>query len=167
MCVQLELGVYQRPLTRILLQKHCDTNGSRIVIQIGGLYTTFCQDEGIFWQNYRDTNGRCIAILFKSIGVKGRYLTLLMEIDSPGILVCNWKVNRKYLVEAPELHQIIPARKPRVTDALCNWEVNSKMLKVCVIILGPIVLGYFILSSAANSVSSSKKLGEFILAHKK
>ena len=26
--------------------------------------------------------------------------------------------------DAPDLHKIIPARKPCVTDALCNWEIN-------------------------------------------
>ena len=57
------LGVSQRPLTLILLQKYRDTNGRRIVIQIGGVYTTFCQEEGILLQKYRDRNGRCIAIL--------------------------------------------------------------------------------------------------------
>ena len=66
------LGVFQRPLTLILLQKYHDTNGRRIVIQIGGVYTTFCQEEGILLQKYRDRNGRCIAILFKSIGVRAR-----------------------------------------------------------------------------------------------
>ena len=68
-----ELGVSQRPLTLILLQKHRDTNGRRIVIQIGGVYTTFCQEEGILLLKYRDRNGRCIAILFKSVRVRGRY----------------------------------------------------------------------------------------------
>ena len=67
-----ELGVVQRPLTLILLQKHRDTNGRRIVIEIGGVYTTFCQEEGILLQKYRDRNGRCIAILFKSLGVSGQ-----------------------------------------------------------------------------------------------
>ena len=37
-------GVSQRPLTLILLQKHRDTNGRRIVMQIG-VYTTICQEE--------------------------------------------------------------------------------------------------------------------------
>ena len=54
----LEWGVSQRPLTLILLQKYRDTNGRRIVIQVGGVYTTFCQEEDI---------------LFKSIGVRGRF----------------------------------------------------------------------------------------------
>ena len=67
------LGVSQRPLTLILLQKYRDTNGSRIVMQIGGVYTTLCQKEGILLQKYRDRNGRCIAILFKCIGVRGRF----------------------------------------------------------------------------------------------
>ena len=71
-------GVLQRPLTPILLQKYRDTNGRRIVIQIGGVYTTFCQKEGILLQKYRDRNGRCIAILLKSIGVRGRF-------DSPDL----------------------------------------------------------------------------------
>ena len=43
-----------------------------------GVYTTFCQEEGILLQKYRDRNGRCIAILFKSIGVWGRF-------DSPDV----------------------------------------------------------------------------------
>ena len=69
----LSWGVFQRPLTLILLQKHCDTSGRRIVIQIDGVYTTFCQKEGILLQKYRDRNGRCIAILFRSIRVRGRF----------------------------------------------------------------------------------------------
>ena len=67
------VGVSQQPLTLILLQKYRDTNGRRIVIQIGGVYTTFCQEEGILLQKYRDRNGRCMAILFKSIGVRGQF----------------------------------------------------------------------------------------------
>ena len=43
------------------------------MIQIGGVYTTFCWKEGILLQTYRDKNGRCIAILVKSIGVRGRF----------------------------------------------------------------------------------------------
>ena len=58
-------GVSQRPLTLILLQTCRDTNGRHMVIQIGGVYTTFCQEEGIRLQKYRDRNGRGIAILFK------------------------------------------------------------------------------------------------------
>ena len=52
-----KLGVFQRPLTLILLQKYRDTNGSRIVIQIGGVHTTFSQEEGILLQKYRDLSG--------------------------------------------------------------------------------------------------------------
>ena len=48
------------------------------MIQIGGVYTTFCQEEVILLQKYCDRNGRCIAILFKSIGVRGRF-------DSPDV----------------------------------------------------------------------------------
>ena len=70
------LGLCNRPLTLILLQKYRDTNGRRIVIQIGGVYTTFCQEEGILLQKYCYRNGRCIAILFKSIGVRGRFDSL-------------------------------------------------------------------------------------------
>ena len=42
------LGECSNELTLILLQTCRDANGSRIVIQIGGVYTTFCQKEGIF-----------------------------------------------------------------------------------------------------------------------
>ena len=65
-------GVFQRPLTLILLQKYRHTNGSRVVIQIGGVYTTFCQEEGILLHKYRDRNGRCIAMFFKCIEVRGQ-----------------------------------------------------------------------------------------------
>ena len=41
-----------------------DTNGRRIAIQIGGVYTTFCQGEGILLQKYHDRNGRCVSRCF-------------------------------------------------------------------------------------------------------
>ena len=82
------LGVFQRPLTLILPQKYRDTNGSRIVIQIGGVYTTFCQEEGILLQKYADRNGRCIAILFKSIGVRGRFTTVVVFCHHRSELLC-------------------------------------------------------------------------------
>ena len=60
--------MFQRPIRCVpttpdpnKMQKYRDTNGSRIVIQIGGVYTTFCQEEGILLEKYRDRNGRCIA----------------------------------------------------------------------------------------------------------
>ena len=65
------LEVFQQPLSLILLQKYRDTNGRRIVIQIGGVYTTFCQETGILLQKYRDRNGRCIAILFEKYRGQG------------------------------------------------------------------------------------------------
>ena len=41
------------------------------MIQSGDVHTqsTFCQEEVILLRKYRDRNGGCIAILFKSIGV--------------------------------------------------------------------------------------------------
>ena len=73
--------MFQRPLTLMLLQKYRDTNGRSIVLQIGGVYTTFCQEEGILLQEYRDRHGRCIAILFESIGV--RVDLTLLSLDGP------------------------------------------------------------------------------------
>ena len=43
------------------------------MIQIGGVYTTLFQEEGILLQKYRDRNGRCIATLFKTIRVRGQF----------------------------------------------------------------------------------------------
>ena len=43
-------------------------------------------------------------------------------------------------MKAPELRKIIPARKPCVADVLCNWEMNIPKEKICVVILGPIVM---------------------------
>ena len=62
------------------------------------------------------------------------------KINSQTINVCNWRVHRKYLVKAPKLHNIVPASKPYVTDVLCNWVLNSQMIKIRVIILGPIIV---------------------------
>ena len=73
---RLQLRVLQRPLTLILLQQLRDTNGRRIVIQVGGVYTTFFQVLGILCKNIAIEMGR-VSILFKSIGVRGRF-------DSPG-----------------------------------------------------------------------------------
>ena len=44
--------MFQRPLTLIVLKKSRDTNGRRIVIQIGGVYTTFCQEGAILLPHY-------------------------------------------------------------------------------------------------------------------
>ena len=84
------LGVFQRPLTLILPKMYRDTNGRRIVIQIGGVYSTFCQEEGILLPKYRDRNGRSIAILFESIGVGGR-LDSPARIRNPAGLVWHGK----------------------------------------------------------------------------
>ena len=58
----------------------------------------------------------------------------------PREFLCVIGVYREYLVEAPELHRIIPARKfcGTVTDVLCNQEINSDNKNVCVVILGPV-----------------------------
>ena len=77
------LGVFQRPLTLILLQEHRDTNGRHIAIQIGGVYTTFCQEERILLQKYRDRNGRCIAMLLIFTDGPVRCTTALMATSRP------------------------------------------------------------------------------------
>ena len=42
-------------------------------------------------------------------------------------------------METPEVHDIVPARKPCATDVLCNWDIHSQIIIMCrVIILGPI-----------------------------
>ena len=43
------------------------------MIHSGGVYTTFRQEEGILLPKCRTRNGRCIAILSKSIGVRGQF----------------------------------------------------------------------------------------------
>ena len=48
----------------------------------------------------------------------------------PRQLMCNWHMRRKYLMEAPESHKKIPAKKPCVTDVLCSWEKNSQIKSV-------------------------------------
>ena len=75
-CVR-NLGVLHRPLTLILLQKYRDTNGRRIVIQIGGVCTTFCQEEGILLQKHRDRN-RGVSRCFSKVSESGVDVTLLI-----------------------------------------------------------------------------------------
>ena len=62
------------------------------------------------------------------------------KINSQRILVCDCRIHRKYLIEAPELHKRSPARKPCVTDVLCNWELDSQAIKTRELIFGPLVL---------------------------
>ena len=66
-------GVSQRPLTLILPQKYRDANGRRIVIQIGGVYTTLCQREGILLQKYAIEMGGVSRYIFTCIGVRSRF----------------------------------------------------------------------------------------------
>ena len=70
------LGMSQRPLTLILPQKYRDTNGRRIVIQIGGVYTTFCHREGIHLQKYAIETGG-VSRYFLKISGSGVGVTLL------------------------------------------------------------------------------------------
>ena len=76
------LAVSQRPLTLILLQKYRDTNGRRIAIQIGGVYTTFCQEEGILLQKYAIEMGGVSRYFSKVLG-SGVDSTLLNRVLFP------------------------------------------------------------------------------------
>ena len=75
-----KLGVSQRPLTLILPQKYRDTNGRRIVIQIGGVYTTFCHREGILLQKYAIEMGG-VSRYFSQVSGSGVDSTLLIKIN--------------------------------------------------------------------------------------
>ena len=59
------------PLFLNPMQKYGEINGSRIVIKTGGVCATFSNTKG--GQKHRDGNGRCIAILFRSIGVRDQF----------------------------------------------------------------------------------------------
>ena len=43
------------------------------MIHVVGVKTTFCEEEGILLQKHCDRNGRCVARLFTSIEVRGRF----------------------------------------------------------------------------------------------
>ena len=68
----------QRPLTLILLQKYRDTNGRRIVIQIGGVYTTLCQKRAYFCQSMAIEMGG-VSRYFSKVSGSGVDLVLLRE----------------------------------------------------------------------------------------
>ena len=44
---------------------------------------------------------------------------------------CVNSVHRQYHLEAPELHKVVPASEPCVTDVPCNWETSSQIIKMC------------------------------------
>ena len=86
------------------------------MIQIGGVYTTLCQEKGILLQKYRDRNGRCIAILFKSIGVRGRC-------DSPDSSRTN--INNAPQIRSAE-HLAIKKSGLVLRDSLCLHQRAAK-----------------------------------------
>ena len=51
--------------------KHCDTDESRVMIQMGDVCATSKQEKAILLQDHSDTSGSCVVILSKSIAVKG------------------------------------------------------------------------------------------------
>ena len=122
-------GVPTTP-TLILLKKHRDTNGRCTVIPLGGVYTTFCQAEGILLQKYRDRNGRCIAILFKSIGARGR-----CDHKSLQLLTVAGHAWKSWLAVPNELHL------QGALGSMCTVELNAlgvvtlelKLLKECIL----------------------------------
>ena len=68
-----------------------------------GVHTSFCQEEGILLQKYRDRSGRCIAILFKSIRVRGRRDS--PELTSTESRIANRTIPRIVGPESPEVLQ--------------------------------------------------------------
>ena len=62
--------------------KYRDTNGSRIVIQIGDVYTTLCQEGGILLQKYAIEMGG-VSRYFSKVSGSGVDLTLLTRVCAP------------------------------------------------------------------------------------
>ena len=50
----------------------------------------------------------------------------------PRPLMCVMARSQKVPYEGAELHKVIPARKPCVTDVLCHWEINPQIIKLYV-----------------------------------
>ena len=61
----------------VLLQKYRDTNGRRIVIEIGGVYTTLCQEEAYFCKNIAIKIGG-VSRYFSKVSGSGVDLILLI-----------------------------------------------------------------------------------------
>ena len=76
-------------LTLILLKKYRDTNGRRIEIQIGDVYTTFCQGEGTLLQKYGEEMGG-VWRYFSKVSGSGVHVTLL-NIDQK-IQTLRWRL---------------------------------------------------------------------------
>ena len=70
------LAVSQQPLTLTLMEKYRDTNGSHIVIQIGGVYTTSAKKRAYFCRSIAIQMGG-VSRYFSKVSGSGVDLTLL------------------------------------------------------------------------------------------
>ena len=82
-------GVFERPLTLILLQKHRDTNGRRVVMRIGVCIYYFLPREGhLFAKASRKRNLRCIVLRYFAKKKRGQGLMLKIILTTPIPHIC-------------------------------------------------------------------------------
>ena len=76
------------------------------MIQIGGTYATFQTSGGHTFAKNHDRNGRCITILFKSIGVTGRFGS--PEIVLAPLFIPEHRGLSRYTSKNAHLHSFLP-----------------------------------------------------------
>ena len=115
-----------------------DTNGSRIVMQIGGVYTTFCQEEGILLQKYAIEMG-AVSRCFSEVSRSGVDLTLLIDRKTA-------TVTESFVVSKEEQHQSVhhnnkfPQKYYAAMSTAIITKTNSPKQKRHVAVLSPTVI---------------------------
>ena len=95
------------------------------MIQIGGVYTTFCQEEDILLQKCRDSIGACIAILFKKY--QGLTLQMCMARGRLTLYKGTQGVRARYSAELPPIISIV--RYPGRPYEMLLGSLNHDMFK--------------------------------------
>ena len=139
-----------------------------------------CQEEGILLQNYRARSGRCLAMLFKSIRVRGRFdspdkqrwssdaragatwpLTL-----QPLLLVLQIAARRSQRFQLPSAPKCLPNKFPKQIFPSCNpfFMTRNKFLKWSNHVSGH-AISFYRTNSSQNKTTQKKTISEYFSGH--
>ena len=109
-------------LTLVLPQKYRDTNGSRIMMQIGGVYITFCQDEGILLLKYRNRMGGLWRYFSRKVSGSGVDVTPLIYIRPHSSRLSSALITAQPLHNAPSTSSDLASTTS--ANDVADWPAN-------------------------------------------